>query len=71
MTFAPIYRSGNNALKLTVSTGLYHLIQRFEDYRNFRHTVAELRDLNDAQLADMGLHRSEIRRVATEVVYGK
>jgi uncharacterized protein YjiS (DUF1127 family) len=70
MTFAPIHRTGNSALKLTISTGIYHMIQRFEDYRNFHNTVGELRDLNDAQLADMGLHRSEIKRVAHDAVYG-
>ncbi len=37
----------------------------------YRTTVAELQSLTDRDLADLGLHRSEIRRVALEAAYGK
>ena len=46
------------------------IIQRVRDYRSFRKTVDELSGLSNADLADLGLHRSEIRRVALESVYG-
>ena len=46
------------------------VMQRVRDYRTFRKTVSELSDLSNADLVDLGLHRSEIRRVALEAVYG-
>ena len=45
-------------------------MQRFKDYRAYRRTVSELSDLTSHDLADLGLHRSEIRRVAYDAVYG-
>ncbi|MDZ7710264.1 MAG: DUF1127 domain-containing protein [Roseovarius sp.] len=45
-------------------------MQRFNDYRAYRRTVSELSDLTSHDLADLGLHRSEIRRVAHDAVYG-
>ena len=70
MTFATFHRAGSSALHMQLSSALYHMAQRFDDYRQFRRTVAELRDLNNAQLKDMGLNRSEMVRVAHEAVYG-
>ena len=46
------------------------VMQRVNDYRAFRKTMDELSELSNADLADLGLHRSEIRRVALESVYG-
>jgi uncharacterized protein YjiS (DUF1127 family) len=45
-------------------------VQRVADYRAYRRTVRELSDLSGRDLADLGLHRSEIRRVAHDSVYG-
>ena len=39
------------------------------DYKLFRQTADQLNDLTDRELADLGLHRSEIIRVAHESVY--
>ena len=45
-----------------------------EDYakwRLFRKSLGELRSLSNRDLADLGLHRSELKRVALEAVYPK
>lgn len=39
------------------------------DYKLFRATANELGDLTDRELADLGIHRSEIKRVARDSVY--
>jgi len=45
-------------------------MQRVKVYRAYRRTLRELSDLSGHELADLGLHRSEIRRVAHDSVYG-
>ena len=55
-----------NELRGTVDAA----VQRFNDYRAYRRTIRELSDLTSRDLADLGLHRSEIRRVAHDSVYG-
>ena len=37
--------------------------------RVYRQTVNELAVLSDRELADLGLHRSEIRRIAWQAAY--
>jgi len=70
MTFVTQTHAHNSALKLALAEAVYKTLQRIEDYRAYRHTVAELANLNDAQLADMGLPRSEIKDTARTAVYG-
>lgn len=70
MTFATLTRSSAPDLSASLSEAVYHTIQRVEDYIQYRRTLAELRDLNNAQLSDLGIHRSEIIRVSREAVYG-
>ena len=43
---------------------------RLERYALYRRTLNELRDLRDAELSDIGLNRSMIKRVAIEAAYG-
>ncbi|WP_203232287.1 DUF1127 domain-containing protein [Gemmobacter caeruleus] len=37
----------------------------------YRQTVRELKALNNRELADLGIHRSMITRMALEAAYGK
>lgn len=37
-------------------------------YRRYRQTVSELSSLTDRDLADLGISRSDIRRIASESV---
>lgn len=50
--------------------GIENLRQRFVAYRQFRETLDGLNALTDRDLADLGLHRSQIPAVAKETVYG-
>ncbi|MGR3712302.1 MAG: DUF1127 domain-containing protein [Shimia sp.] len=43
-----------------------NLAERARQYRTYRQTVNELNELSDRELADLGLHRSMIRRLAIE-----
>lgn len=39
-------------------------------YKTYRATVNELESLSGRELADIGLHRSMIKSIATEAAYG-
>lgn len=63
-------RSATAVLSEDLSAAIYAAMQRVVNYRTYRRTVNELSQLSAHDLADLGLHRSEIRRVAHETVYG-
>jgi uncharacterized protein YjiS (DUF1127 family) len=42
----------------------------FRNWALYRRTVRELSELNTRQLAELGIYRSDIRRVAHDAVYG-
>lgn len=50
------------------------LVARFRkslaDYRLYRKTLAELEQLNDRELNDLGISRFSVREIAREAVYG-
>ena len=54
------------------STGTWtgRLGRTWADYRAYRTTLAELRDLNDRQLSDLGMDRNGLKRIACAAVYG-
>ena len=66
-----IRRPALHVLGDDLSAWLYTAMRRFEDHRLYRRSVRELSDLSTRELADLGLHRSEIKRVAHETVYGR
>jgi uncharacterized protein YjiS (DUF1127 family) len=45
--------------------------ERLAQYRRYRATLDELDLLSDRELADIGMHRSNIREIAREYVYGR
>ena len=45
------------------------LSERFARYRTYRQTLSELASLSDRDLADLGLHRADIRGVARDAAY--
>ena len=46
-----------------------NLAERFARYRTYRTTLNELTMLTDRELADMGLHRGNIREIAFGAAY--
>lgn len=64
-------RSDMHFLGEDLSAWLHTVLHRLSDYRTYCRSVSELSDLSARELADLGLHRSEIRRVAHETVYGR
>lgn len=45
------------------------MVRRFEREALSRATARELDELSDRELADVGLHRRDVRRVAREVAH--
>ena len=46
---------------------LISLIQMIRAFRNYQRTVAELSELSDRELADIGLNRSDIPRLVSSL----
>ena len=47
------------------------LRRRYSQYRTYHKTLSEMRQLSDRELADLGLHRSMLKRLALQAVYGE
>lgn len=45
------------------------LNRRFSQYKTYRKTVGELEALTERELADLGVHRSQIRGIAYKAAY--
>ena len=62
--------TNHSALGNAPATGLVALFEavktRFVRYRLYRQTLNELSGLSNRELADLGLHRTELKRVAWE-----
>lgn len=43
---------------------------RTAKYRLYRRTLGELANLTDRDLADLGIHRADIRDIAADAAYG-
>lgn len=63
MTISPVVRNGRIA-------ALYQdVANRVARYRLYRNTLNELTALGDRELADLGLNRTMLRRVAYKAAY--
>ncbi|QGX98945.1 DUF1127 domain-containing protein [Roseovarius faecimaris] len=70
MTFVAQHNTGFACLKLDIAAAIYAVMQRYDDYRAYRETLNQLRDLDDRQLADLGISRSEIAATAHKAAFG-
>jgi len=61
---------GARSLPRELHQWLISVKSRIEAWALYRRTLHELSDMSGRELADLGLHRSEIRRVAFDSVYG-
>lgn len=69
MAFASAYETAQQGFADRLSALVAAWVERSKKARTFRKAVNELSALPDATLADMGLHRSMLRRVAYQAVY--
>lgn len=70
MAFADFAQSTRGGLGALANSAMQMIVQRLERRRAYLRTLSELAALSDSDLADIGLHRSEIARVAKESVSG-
>lgn len=65
-----------NATTMTAGAGFFGtetrsgLARSWANYTTYRRTLAELRNLSDRDLADLGMDRSGLRAIAHAAVYG-
>lgn len=70
MAYATEIRIPGAALIERTGTLMSSLADRFAKHQLFRTTVRELGALSDRELADLGIHRSAIKRIALDSAYG-
>ena len=71
MAFLNITRAAQPAFGERLATLLDSAKTAWTRRAIYRQTVRELRALSDKELADLGIHRSIITRMALEAAYGK
>ena len=53
-----------------MGTRFNSIAQSYARYRKYRDTLNELDNLSERELDDLGLNRSDVRRVARNAAYG-
>lgn len=66
MAFITDVRAPKADLGQKLAAGLAELHRRYRSYRVFRTTLNELSYLTERELADLGLHRSQLIGIARE-----
>jgi len=46
---------------------MFNILEKYRDYRKYRHTIFELSKLSNRELSDLGISRADIPRIAREV----
>ena len=69
MAIASTYTTAQQGTADRLSATFASLIERARKARIYRKTLNALNDLPDETLADLGLHRSMLNRVAHQAVY--
>ena len=73
MTYYNDATKPNNLLQRVLETAiniLNNVAQRHKKRRLYKSTYEELRSLSGRELADLGIHATEIKRISWEVAYG-
>ncbi|MDG1739044.1 MAG: DUF1127 domain-containing protein [Paracoccaceae bacterium] len=60
----------HSGLNIRFADTLKSLVARFQNNRRYRQTVNELSALSAYELADLGIHSSNIKRIAFDSTYG-
>jgi uncharacterized protein YjiS (DUF1127 family) len=71
MAYVSSSRVAGNGLAERIGTAIRVVRDMIERRRVYQRTLRELRALSNRELADLGLHRAMITRVAAEAAYGK
>ncbi|MGP3695652.1 DUF1127 domain-containing protein [Rhodobacter sp. NSM] len=70
MAYANTTRIGHHGLGDRIAAVVASVKHALAQRRIYRQTVRELNSLTTRELADLGIHRSMITRIATEAAYG-
>ncbi|WP_112324039.1 DUF1127 domain-containing protein [Oceanibium sediminis] len=62
--------TAGNGLFARIARVFARIQQSLAESREFRRTYNELNSLSDRELADLGLNRMDLSRVARDTVYG-
>jgi uncharacterized protein YjiS (DUF1127 family) len=71
MAFVNIPLTSRFNLSERVASALRILKESADRAATFRRTMRELNALSERELADLGMHRSMVTRIAHEAAYGK
>ena len=71
MAYVSINSGVQNQFLGRVSDYFAGVRQSFADHRLYRQTLDELHGLSSRELADLGMYRGDLHRIAREAVYGK
>jgi uncharacterized protein YjiS (DUF1127 family) len=70
MSMSDTHNAGISTAFLSETAKLKMLWQRYMQYRLYRKTLAEMQRMSTRELADFGLERCELSRIAHRCVYG-
>ncbi|WP_341861937.1 DUF1127 domain-containing protein [Gymnodinialimonas sp. 57CJ19] len=69
------YETGNRSITASFGQRLADLrdtaTEAYNNWRVYHRTLRELQDLSNRELADLGISRSTVTRIAMEAAYGK